>query len=632
MRPRLLLVAAAVLFWPLSAFAQAEAEQPTPYAVTPPPAFQQALDAGTRSADGSPGSAYWTNRADYELRATLHPDTKMLRGSATVRYHNRSPDELRRVFVHLRQNIYKAGVVRNREVDLTGGVQLQSVRHEGEPLAEQSEGDAPGYRVDGTIMRITLPEVLAPGAETTLSFEWQFEIPEAPNFRMGHNGEVFFLGYWYPQVAVYDDVHGWAAEPYQGDGEFYMPYGNYDVSITAPQGYLVGATGVLQNEAAVLSPGARRRLRRARKAGGEVVSVVNENQRGTVDGDSLTWRFRADGVRDFAFGASGEYVWKASTAQTGGNEPVLTQSLYRPDAAHWDSSATFVQEATKYLSDLVIPYPYPEMTVVEGSRILGGGMEYPMLTVIGSARGPRSLFGTTLHETSHMWFPMLVGSNEKHFAWMDEGPATYNTHRAMVERYGANPWAPGESYYYRVAGTTDEEPPMRHADQYRFGSPSRYVASYNKPALVLHALRGLLGAETFDEAYRTYARRWTEKHPYPYDFFNTFEAAAGRDLDWFWKSLLYETWTLDQAITSVETTGDAVVVTVTNEGHTPMPAPVRVTYADGATETQTVPARRWMDGAQQATLHFPAGEPERLVIDPEHFYPDVDHSDNTRAP
>jgi aminopeptidase N len=266
------------------------------------------------------------------------------------------------------------------------------------------------------------------------------------------------------------------------------------------------------------------------------------------------------------------------------------------------------------------------MTTVEG--IIGGGMEFPMITLIGGARNDRSLFRVTYHEISHMWFPMVVGQDEKQYTWMDEGLTSFNTNEGASAFWEQDAWNPARQSYYRIAGTGLEVEPMRHADDFPDGTPARGIAGYSKPAVVLHALRGLIGEARFKAIYRDYARQWAYKHPQPYDFFNTFEAHLGEDLDWFWRAMLFETWTLDQAIADVSVQEEQLVVTIQDQGLTPMPAPVRVTYEDGRTTTQVVPVGRWLDGKREATLTFDPDTVVRVEIDANQYFPDVDRSNN----
>ena len=612
--------------------------RPIPYPITPDRAFQQAVEAGTRTTTGTPGPDYWTNTTSYDLQATVDPSANVLRGSGTIRYQNRSPDTLRRLVLHLRQNIHKRGALRNRPAEVTGGMVLDRLSLGGVDSLrrvqsrQQLQRRGQGYVVQDTRLVVFPPEPVAPDSSITLTVEWHFDIPGADNFRMGQDGEVYYLGYWYPQMAVYDDVHGWTAEPYQGDGEFYMGFADYDVSVTVPEGWLVGATGTLQNGDAVLSDSVQARLDRARTAE-DIISVVDSTERGVgtataaaPDGDStLTWRFAAEQVRDVAFGASRHFVWDATSAATGASRRMI-HAFYRPEKRLWRRSAEFGQFSVEHLSDTIMPYPDPQMTTVEGP--IGGGMEYPMITLIGDPPTAEALFGVTYHEISHMWFPMTVGTNEKKYAWLDEGTTTFNETEGRDAFYpDQDAWARSEHYYFRFASSV-ETPSMRHADRYPVDGPARYVASYDKPGVMLHALRGILGDEVFRKAYRAYAERWAYKHPTPYDFFNTFEDVVGRELDWFWRGAFYESWTMDHAIQSVDPRGDSTVVTVADEGLLPMPVILEATYADGRTVERRVGVDPWLAGRRQVTVVLEGNAVSRVVLNPNGVLPDLTPANN----
>jgi hypothetical protein len=610
-------------------------ERPLPHPVPVPPYFQEALANQTRDASGAPGAAYWQQRADYRIDARLDPTANRLRGSVAIDYQNNSPEELPVLVLKLRQNLHRPDALRNRPVPLTDGIAVSNVRAAGVEHREVDRLTPASYLVDGTVMAIGLPAPLAPGASVTLSMDFQFEVPPEGAPRMGQDGEVWFVGYWYPQMAVFDDVRGWHTDPYMGLGEHYMGYGDYDVRITVPHGWIVGATGTLQNAEAVLDPRARARLAEA-ASGDAVVQVVAADERGTMtaSGDSLTWRFRAENVRDFAFATSDQYVWDATRAAVGDlsgdgrTEYAIIHSLYRPGTQSWERSAEFGRFSIEHLSEMLFPYPYPQMTSVEG--LIGGGMEYPMITLIGGARSDHSLFSVTYHEIAHMWYPMIVGTDEKSYTWMDEGMTSYNTNVGFEAFWNQNRW--DEELHYRLANSGIAEPPMRHNDQYSTTAPiARFAASYSTPAVLLRALEGIVGTDAFFEAYNEYGRRWAFKHPYPWDFFHTMEDVLGIELDWLWWPTLYDTWTVDHAVANVTASGDGFTVTVEDLGLAPMPVFVVGTYADGSVERATIPVDVWLAGATTATTTLPAGDLERVELDPERWLPDVDRSNNAAA-
>ena len=615
-----------------------ESPRPRPYPIIEAPAFTRAVERGTRTRTGRPGSEYWQQWAEYRLEAELDPKARRLSGRATVRYHNRSPDTLPVVYLHLDQNVYAPTAVRNQVVPVTGGVELTRVAAQGRPLAPvAADAAAPGYTVQGTILRVRPDTVLPPGGSLALDLAWAFDVPEQ-GLRDGRDSTVYVLAYWYPRLAVYDDLSGWHLDPYLGTAEFYMGYADYDVALSVPAGWLVAATGRLDNAAEVLAPATRARLDGVRLAD-TVVHVVTQQEWGagkaTAKGRKgrLTWRFTARNVRDFAWAASGRYLWDATRAVVGDagadGRPDTTAiyTFYRPTARTWDHSARYARHAVEFLSRYLWPYPYPHMTAVDGVESCAG-MEYPMMTCIGGPRDTLSLYSVTVHEIGHMWFPMQVGSDETRYAWQDEGLTRFNQAGGMAEFFpGFDRLAQSRRFYLAVAAAGDEVELMRHGDLYPAGTPAYGVASYDKMATNLATLRALLGEETFLGTYREYGRRWVSRHPAPEDFWNTFADVTGRDLRWFWRTWWFETWTLDQAIAAVRPGRDSVEIEIEDRGLAPMPARLVVTREGGGTDRWEVPVDVWLAGARHHILRV-AARPAviRVEIDPEGAFPDADRS------
>ena len=610
--------------------------RPAPNPVPESRALSAAVDRGTRTRTGVPGARYWQQWSRYQLAAELDPASARLIGRGTVRYFNRSPDTLPDVWVHLHQNLFAPGAPRNEEVPTTRGMELAHVAAQGRVLPALSAGELArseggGYVVDATLLRIRLPRALLPGDSVDLGFRWAFTVPPDGAPREGTDGEVFMVAYWYPQVAVYDDVNGWQRDPYLGTSEFYMGYGDYDVELTVPEGWLIGATGTLANAAGVLSAETRARLERARRTG-EVVQVVADAERGAPRatmrgrGGKLTWRFRAPNVRDFAWGTSDQYLWDATIALPGDAgadgrpDTAMVHTFYRPSRRQWawEQSAKYGRHSIEFLSRLLWPYAYPQMSAVDGV-VSCSGMEYPMLTCIGGPRDTLALYSVLVHEFAHMWFPMEVGSDEKRHAWQDEGLTRFNQIQAMQEYFrGYDRLSISLNNYLSIARTDLEVPLMRHGDQYPYGTAAYGVASYDKMAINLEMLRALLGEETFMRGYREYGRRWRNRHPTPHDLWNTFETVSGRELDWFWRTWWFETWTLDHAVAAVRQTAGGVEVDVEDRGAAYMPTRLAVTRADGSVERVEVPVDVWLGGARTHTLRL-GGTPSvaRVEIDPD---------------
>ena len=604
-------------------------------------AFERAVERGTRTRDGRPGPEYWQQRVEYRIEAELDPAAARVQGEQTVMYRNNSPDTLRSILMHLYQNAFSEGVQRVRRVPITGGVTIRRVAVNN---IEVDSADAPvgsaSYRIDGTLMWIDLVRPLLPGSSVELEVGWSFVVPPPGAPRTGHAGnEAFAVAQWYPQVAVYDDLRGWHDRPYWTNGEFYLEYGDFEVLLTVPEGWLVSATGELQNPEEVLSDEVRQRLAAA-LGSDDIVNVVTaedlEQQRATArePGGQLVWRFRARDVRDFAFASSNRYLWDATRVAWAGADagsPVLVSAMYRPEvAATWSEAARYMQHATAFHADRWGPYIYPHISAAEGPV---GGMEYPMLVFIGGSRNPQSLYSVLSHEIAHEWWPMMVGSNESLYAWQDEGLASYVEDLSLRDYFdGATPELATQDAYLRIAGSDAERPIMTEPDMFGIG-PQYGVAAYTKPGTLLRALGAVIGEDVLHEGLREYTTRWLLRHPSPFDFFNVIEDVHGADLDWFWSPWFYDTAFLDQGIAAVEiegaTAGERVSITVEDLGDAAMPVLLRVTLADGSTREERLPVEPWLDGAptQTVTLHV-ASAVTRVDIDPLRYLPDVERANN----
>ncbi|KPK80239.1 MAG: peptidase, partial [Gemmatimonas sp. SM23_52] len=619
-------------------------DRPIPYPVVPSPQFRLAIENGTRTTTGVPGPNYWQQWTDYSLRARLLPDEKRLEGSGRIVYHNRSPDPLAFVVLQLPLNLHSEGAARQRSVEISGGIELKRIAVAGEELPVVTRrGQSPGYAVEGTTLPILLPRPLKSGDSVELEIDWAFRIPQRGcSSRLGWNEDnLFHLAYWYPQMAVYDDVVGWQADQFLGSAEFYMGYGSYDFTVEAPDGWVVMGTGALQNPEEVLPSPVLERYRRAHTSD-EVVHVLSESDFGpgvatqrSEDG-YLSWRFHADTVRDVAFSAMRESLWNAARTPVGDRDGdgvtdyALINSFYRASSPLWREQCRYAQHSIAFLSRWTgYPYPWPQMTSVEGGGIIGGGMEYPMMTLMGSRNAPEdtdtSLYGLTAHELAHSWVPMIVGTDERRHSWMDEGTTSFNDDWASAVYWsGPEPVAGKNEEYLSLARRGLEGEIMRRSD-YHYTRDAYGVASYSKPAGLLNTLRALLGAETFERAYHRFIRTWAYKHPEPWDLFNLFSSESGMDLDWFWRTWYYETWTLDQAVGSLRADADGTTIIIEDRGWAPMPARVTITLADGEILSREVPVEVWLNGKTSAELRVPPGSPVvRVEIDAENGFPDID--------
>jgi len=622
----------------------ASGQRPVPYPVTPPAEFQRAMARGTRTTTGEAGLQYWQQWTDYTLFASIEPAAKRVTGRAQIRYHNRSPFELPVVFLQLPQNLHASGAVRLEPQEVTGGMEITRIVASGQTLSDQPMDRGAAYEVFGTTLAVRPPAPVGPGGLLNLEIEWAFTVPQSGAGRMGWSGDdLFHIAYWYPQMAVFDDVVGWQTDGYTGNAEFYAGFGSYALTVEAPAGWVVAATGRLENAAEVLPEPVWDRLARAERSD-TVVHVLTAEDFGpgkataTGTGGRLRWRFSADTVRDVAFSVMRGSRWDATRTPVGdrdgdGSTDYATiHSFWRPSATLWQHAWRYGQHSIDFLSRWTgLPYPWPHMTIVEGGGIIGGGMEFPMMTLIGdyNDREDADLYNVVAHELAHMWVPMQIGSDERRYAWMDEGTTTFNENRARAEfRLGDQADAEERDNYLGAARQQLEGELMRWSD-YHYPGPAYGIASYQKPATLLVTLRGLLGEETFVRAYREYLSRWRYRHPKPWDFFNTFNSVSGKNLDWFWRTWYYETWTLDQAIVSVTPGTDGTTIVVEDRGLAPMPVRLTITRTDGTTEEQEIPVDAWLKGATRAEVLVVGRLGVTAVeIDAAGVFPDVDRGNN----
>lgn len=616
------------------------------------PQIRRAYAAGTRDSTGRPGARYWQQRVDYAIDARLDVDSAVLRGTETVTLHNTSPDTLTAIVLRLYQNYFRAESERNDYItDVTDGVRVERLTVNG---AAVDLASATAYKVDGTIATVQLATPVLPGADATLGVAWSFKVPNVPEGergeRMGRYGtHLYQIAQWYPQVAMYDDLRGWDTDQYLGVGEFYNQFGSFDVKVTVPAGWLVGATGTLQNPEAVLSATTRERLALAMRAD-TTVHVVTAAERGAgkatvASAAPLTWHYTAPLVNDFAFATSKDYVYDATHANAGpkgASVPVHVLSLPEHD---YSKTAQYARFALEQHAGRVMPYEFAQATVADGPET---GMEYPMIIFDGPG------FGVTTHELGHEWFPMMVGSNETRYGWQDEGFNDYIDEPAgeAFTKQKTDRLTSGEGYR-RIAGSELEPPMMWPTD---FAGPNAGIQAYTKAPLALHALGGVVagGDSAVAAAFAGYARAWKFRHPSPWDFFRFMDGALGQDLDWFWNAWWFTTGAFDQGVTAAAAAtrgagGGGAAVTVTDHGDMPMPIILRVDYADGTSRTVTRPASVWFGGARQVVVALPPAPAAarvsarsgtggrttavaRVTVDPDNRFQDVRRDDNVFVP
>ena len=644
------------------AFAAYEAEQealrianaPEPVEMFEP--FDLPAANTIRTGSGRPGPDYWQQRADYDLTASLDETTHTITGTVRLTYTNNSPETLDYLWFHLEQNLFETD---SRGGPVTGRAASSLADEHGYRLGTVTvDGRAVTPLVTDTRMRLDLAEPLEGGGDRVeVVIPYSFVIPGSPGTpRMGRLdtefGTVYSLAQWFPRVAVFDDVNGWNHQPYLGAGEFYLNFGDYDLTLTVPASHTVVATGELRNADDVYSRAQRDRWAAAARSD-DALPIVTEADRDAAASmtGTKTWRFRAENVRDVAWGSSKAFLVDGAVARVpqedGSINDVMILSAYPVEGIGTAENPGW-EEATRYGRASILnnsywyPYPYP-VAISVASHI--GGMEYPMIHFSSVRSRHKGLFGVVDHELGHNWYPMIVGSDERRHAWMDEGFNTFINGPSGVTFYneGDDPTLPGYGEGALTSAETiartflaneisvDDEI-LTYADH--LNNTERGWNSYRKPGYGLQLLRqAVLGQERFDAAFREYTRRWAFKHPQPADFFRSMEDASGEDLDWFWRGWFDTRHMYDAALRSVVRDGDVIVLTVGQERGLVFPTEIEVTFADGSTDRVGVPVEGFARDAEVSVILASGGRTVTSArLDPDGLLPDVDRENDTATP
>lgn len=602
-----------------------------------------------RDSAGRPGPQFWQNRADYNIQARIDPATHTLSGEETITYTNHSPDALNEVWLQLDQNIYKPdsrGAVTSpwprKPGQSTSGYLLDAVEIDGKPVH---------YLVSDTRLRVDLPEALkAKDGQLRLHVRYHYTVPGVWGGRTAvtptKNGDIYEIAQWYPRMAVYDDVHGWDTLPYLGQ-EFYLEYGTIDYAVTVPWNYIVAGSGKLMNPEQVLTATERQRLAEAAKSDHTVYirkpAEVTDPASRPTHGGTQTWRFRMEHTRDVAFAASPAFVWDAARIDLPQGKHALAMSVYPVEgvgADKWNRSTGYLKGAIEHFSSKWYPYPWPVAVNLGGH---GAGMEYPGIVFDGYEDHGKGLFWITAHEIGHTWFPMIVGSNERRHAFMDEGFNTFIDVYAS-DAFNHGEYAPKRDPEYAPGGgnpvdeilplLADQDAPtlMTHADS--VSEKYRHSVSYFKGALGLVLLREqILGPDRFDPAFRRYIATWAYRHPTPSDFFRFMDSAAGEDLSWWWRGWYLHNWQLDMGVTGASYADSdptkGVTVSLVSKKKLVMPATLRIDFVDGTHSDMRVPVEAWRQtGIPKITLDTHK-RIAKLTLDPDHKLPDADRSNNS---
>ena len=550
-----------------SKFAQLDVELPTPNEY--------------RTAAGAPGHHYYQQQADYKMDITIDDSKQLLKGIETITYTNNSPDKLEYLWLLLDQNIYDLNadsklieVEKMEDFKNIGDLRKKLFYYDGGFKVEEISsvsGQKMSYFINKTMLRINLEKPLLPHTSISFKVKWWYNINDrmAVGGRSGYehfekdDNYLYTIAQFFPRMCVYNDVEGWQNKQFLGRGEFALPFGNYEVSITVPADHIVGATGELQNSSSVLTAEQRSRFEKARKTSDSPVLIVTQREAEEAEINKLkttkTWTFKATNVRDFAFASSRKFIWDAQAVKIG-DKTVMAMSYYPKEGNPlWERYSTkLVAHTVKTYSKFTVDYPYPVAISVHSKWI---GMEYPMICFNGgrpeedgtySEDTKYGMWGVIIHEVGHNFFPMIINSDERQWTWMDEGLNTFVQYLTEQEWERGYPSRRGPAYMIADYMRGDKKfisPIMTNSESiFQFGNNA-----YGKPATALNILREtIMGRELFDYAFKMYCERWKFKHPTPADFFRTMEDASAVDLDWFWRGWFYSTDHVDIALDNVK--------------------------------------------------------------------------------
>jgi hypothetical protein len=599
-----------------------------------------------RSAAGVPGPGYWQNSADYKIAVSLDDVANKITGDVEITYKNNSPDKLPFLWLQLDQNSFNTQSRGGKTTPISGG-RFGNLAFEGGYKIESVtiDGKPANFIVEDTRMQIRLASPLAEKIGTAkIKIAYSFTSPENASDRMGiqqtKNGAIYTVAQWFPRVCVYDDIEGWNVLPYLGAGEFYLEYGNFEYSINAPASHIVVGSGELLNPTEVYTADQVKKW--AAAANSETTVVIRSAAEVTDPAsrpakDRLTWKFKCNNARDVAFASSKSFILDACRINLPSGKKSLAVSVYPVESDGknaWGRSSEYVKASIEHYSNWLYEYTYPVATNVAG---IVSGMEYPGIIFCGYRDKTESLWGVTDHEFGHNWFPMIVGSNERKFAWMDEG---FNT---FINFYSTDAFNKGEYKNRKFDMHTIAKSMFRENADPIMSIPdviqTRNLGweAYNKPGFGLRILReNILGADRFDYAFRNYISKWAFKHPTPMDFFRAMEDGAGEDLGWFWKAWFYELWRLDQSVKDVDYVeqdpAKGAVITIENLDKMAMPAVVEVELTSGEKERFTFPVEIWQRGSSWTFRTSTKLPIKSVVIDPDHSFPDMDSKNNTWKP
>jgi hypothetical protein len=569
-----------------------------------PKEIKSAYLKNTRSFDGKPGELYWQNHSAYKINASIDPVSKLLTGSESVIYTNNSPDTLKRLVFKLYQNLNKKGASRNvnlPEEAVTEGMNIISVKINNAEF--KTDPSSKMINIQGTNLIINLAEALLPKEKVEVEIDWSFVIPVSATPRMGVTDSVtYFVAYWYPKIAVYDDINGWDMHSYNGEHEFYFEYSDFEVSLTMPYGFIIWSTGTPRNLNEILSDEILARYKKG-LAADSVIKIITtpdlvKKNIFRKNEKKFTWKFYAENIPDFAFGTSTHYVWQMTSVKMNGRS-ILAHTAFNPDNETYNEVIHFARGAVEQFPQGLqgVPYPYHQITVFNGDS----GMEFPMIVNDAAFPNRSTDVYVTIHEITHMFFPFFTAMSESRYGWFDEGMAYFLPQKIQMSFDPADHRVRAAKGYASYAGRETDLPLM--TPSFLIREPDLSMLSYYKSAVAFDMLRDLLGDDLFRKCLEEFILRWNGKHPTPYDFFYTFNNISGKEINWFWQKWFFEKGFPDLAVKDVKASNGKVEVLIERVGNYPVPLQMILTAPDGRKEIFNETSGIWSGGNSEIWIN-----------------------------
>ena len=591
--------------------------------------IKNAIKNETRTYEGVAGANYFVNKIDYDIKVNFNPETRVISGTELITYKNNSKDTLEKIVINLYQDVFKKGNARDwkmGDVDITDGVKIKKIAQEGKEIDLNSRNV---YNAS-SIYHANLIDKLLPNSSTKIEIEWELTLPGTVHLRGGcYEKENFFVSYFYPKIAVYDDIYGWNTHGHTGSQEFYNDFGDYSVEITVPKDYNVWSTAILQNSEELFKDKYLKRITES-KTSDKVVHIITKEDREKNEilkkSKQNIWKFKSKKTPDVAFAISKTYLWDATSYNTG-ERRVSVNSVYKQDSEEFTEVAEIARNVIKFYSEDIpaVPYPYPQITAFNG----GGGMEFPGMVNDGNNSNRNGTLYLTSHEIGHSYFPFYTGLNEQKYAWMDEGLITFYP-QFFVKKYTTDTnytfFTRNIQKYNNSANTNIDVPLMIPSDNLsRY--PYRFQA-YIRSAVAFNELYNILGKEKFTEGLQLFIKNWNGKHPTPYDFFNVFNSVADEDLAWFWKPWFFQLGSADLEVNSITKTKESTDIVIKNVSGFPVRIIMTVNYKDGTNKKFEYSAREWKR-TKQFVINVPKGKIKSIILDTENV-PDAFPENNVK--